>query len=537
MGSLSGVKKLMSVLGVLVFTLTNLFAQDVTPPPPTTIRSVDVDPATNNISIKWNPSTAVDVAGYRVYKVINGYNTVIGTVGAAASSYNHVFVAPGGVDSSTANPNFWSETFMVTAHDGPNESLLSLPHKTMYLSRIFDPCHAKVLLEWTAYVGWNVYEYQIFASINGGASTMITTVDGTKTNFTHRDVVAGVTYVYYIKAIMLNGDYTSRSNAVSVYTDMPEPPSFLNADYATVFQDNIIRLEFKVDTAADEVAYKILRNKDENLEDFDTIATKTLADLKGDLIMHDDNINTNEVHFYKLIMINTCNVPFSMESNICSNMLVTASANPNLTNDIVWTNYFDWRGGVNFYEVHRILGTDDMKVGTISYGDSVFRDDIKSFLLNPQYSINYNGNNYNPLYADPNDYFEQPVLDGKVCYYIRAAETDNNPYGVKGRSNSNTFCMDLEPVIWIPNAFTPNHDGMNEVFLPNATFVGWQNYQLRIYNRFGEIEFQTSNPREGWDGRNIKGEPVPPGVYVYLLQVTSSAGKAREYRGNISLLK
>lgn len=538
MGNISGVKKWLSVLVLLVVAVVNSFSQDVTPPPPTTIRSVDVNPANNNITITWNPSTAVDAAKYRIYKVINGYNTLIDSVNVPTTTYTHNFVPPGGIDSSHANPNFWSETFMVTATDGVNESLLSLPHKTIFLERIFYPCYGQILLNWSAYVGWDVLEYQIFASLDGGSYQLIGTVDGNTNTYKHRHVEADVTYVYYIKAIMLNGNYNSRSNAVSVYTDMPTPPDFINANYATVLQENIIRLEFLVDTYADEVSYKILRNKENSLVEFDTIVTKYPADVQaGMIITYDDVINTDEVHYYKLAMINTCQVPFDLESNICSNILVSAKPNINLVNDITWSNYQEWLGGVSHYEVHRVIGKDDVRIAVIPYGDSTYSDDMKDFFQNPLYSINFSGNDYNPNNSSPNEYIEQPIVNGQVCYYIKGIEDDNNPYGVTGRSSSNVFCMDLNPIVWIPNAFTPNSDGNNDFFMPFVTYVGWSNYQMRIFNRFGAVMFETTNPRTGWDGRNLKGEAVPPGNYVYLIKVTSSDGKTSEYQGPVTLLK
>ena len=65
---------------------------------------------------------------------------------------------------------------------------------------------------------------------------------------------------------------------------------------------------------------------------------------------------------------------------------------------------------------------------------------------------------------------------------------------------------------YVPNSFSPNNDGKNEIFLPRVNDI--VNYELIIYNRWGELIFYTNNPEIGWDGF-IEGKPAPEGVYVW----------------------
>ena len=64
-----------------------------------------------------------------------------------------------------------------------------------------------------------------------------------------------------------------------------------------------------------------------------------------------------------------------------------------------------------------------------------------------------------------------------------------------------------------PNAFTPNKDGRNDEFKILNAF-GISKYKLRIYNRMGELVFETTNYKTGWNG-NVKGQPQRAGLYVY----------------------
>ena len=68
---------------------------------------------------------------------------------------------------------------------------------------------------------------------------------------------------------------------------------------------------------------------------------------------------------------------------------------------------------------------------------------------------------------------------------------------------------------YVPNAFTPNTDGKNEVFLPKVNDV--VNYDFKIFTRTGELIFYTNNPETGWDG-TMQGKPAPQGVYVWTIR-------------------
>ncbi len=90
-----------------------------------------------------------------------------------------------------------------------------------------------------------------------------------------------------------------------------------------------------------------------------------------------------------------------------------------------------------------------------------------------------------------------------------------------------------DDTLLIPNAFSPNHDGKNEVFKPS--FVRHVNYELRIYDRWGEELYKTNSIMEGWDGQ-YHGAPAPEDVYIYIVEV-SGFGVFRELKGTFHLLR
>jgi gliding motility-associated-like protein len=87
--------------------------------------------------------------------------------------------------------------------------------------------------------------------------------------------------------------------------------------------------------------------------------------------------------------------------------------------------------------------------------------------------------------------------------------------------------------LFIPNAFSPNKDGHNEVFKP--TWVRHVNYELRIYDRWGELLFKTTNMDEGWDGK-YRSVPAAEDVYIYIMEV-SGYGQFRQLKGTFHLIR
>lgn len=87
----------------------------------------------------------------------------------------------------------------------------------------------------------------------------------------------------------------------------------------------------------------------------------------------------------------------------------------------------------------------------------------------------------------------------------------------------------------VPNAFSPNGDGVNDVFrLEGATYQSVRAFQ--VYNRFGQRVFNTMDLTKGWDGTQ-NGEPCDAGIYHYLIQLDYPDGKKRAYKGDVVLMR
>ena len=88
----------------------------------------------------------------------------------------------------------------------------------------------------------------------------------------------------------------------------------------------------------------------------------------------------------------------------------------------------------------------------------------------------------------------------------------------------------------MPNAFTPNKDGLNDYLYPLNAYKA-TGLLFRVYNRVGQLVFETRDWTKRWDG-SFKGQPADLGTYVWILQYTHiDTGKWVEQKGTTILLK
>ena len=97
------------------------------------------------------------------------------------------------------------------------------------------------------------------------------------------------------------------------------------------------------------------------------------------------------------------------------------------------------------------------------------------------------------------------------CYAVVAIDSAGQT------SPLNTQCVDNCPIYQLPNVFTPNGDGKNDLFTPLATFRFIQSININIYNRWGQIVYHTTDPYINWNGNvDNSGGACPDGTYYYI---------------------
>jgi gliding motility-associated-like protein len=127
-----------------------------------------------------------------------------------------------------------------------------------------------------------------------------------------------------------------------------------------------------------------------------------------------------------------------------------------------------------------------------------------------------------------------PTLSREIKYPVKLVVTNR----ALGCSDSVTKILTVLDfcVIDIPTAFTPNNDGLNDRFGPHNALKA-DNYEFKVYDRWGQLVFQSTNWKDRWDG-TIKGIPQQNGVFVWMLSYTNRDTKQQVFKkGTVTLIR
>lgn len=101
--------------------------------------------------------------------------------------------------------------------------------------------------------------------------------------------------------------------------------------------------------------------------------------------------------------------------------------------------------------------------------------------------------------------------------------------------SAQTISVISNPEIYVPNTFTPNNDGANDVFMVRGP--DFAIFYFAVYNRWGQLLFETTDPKQGWDG-TFKGRPSDPGVFGYYVRARCSEQSEEIFKkGNVTLIR
>jgi gliding motility-associated-like protein len=117
--------------------------------------------------------------------------------------------------------------------------------------------------------------------------------------------------------------------------------------------------------------------------------------------------------------------------------------------------------------------------------------------------------------------YEQPG-----SYQVILVATDE--YGCSDTATMSPFLIET-PDLFIPNVFTPNEDGINDVF--GIEYSGNAPFNLQVFNRWGQKVYESNSALEPWDGRGSRGQLLSAGVYYYVLKIGE-----KEFKGNVTVL-
>ena len=481
--------------------------QDVLPPDIPVITYVSVDTISNNAYIEWNSTNSQDTYAYIISQNINGFWQIIDTV----YGYNNTSY----LNTNTSNVNAQIDMYGIAAFDScisvnPNTSPVGIPHRTILLETALNICDLFVDLNWNTYSNWinGVDFYNLYYSENGGNWNMLAQLNANDSVYQHLNVNPQSTYSYIVEAIE-NGSEKSISNIANRFIHQPPLPSFSYLQSVTVVNDLDIEVRYHADENVDVSGYKLFRSDDEGAN-FDFI--EFTSNITNPILFFDQDVEPDVKHyFYKVSVVDSCQRTIST-SNIGKSILLKAeSETGTLINQLDWTNYMQWDGAVDRYDIYRkVNGVYELSpIANVSAGILEYNDDVDPFIGTD--------------------------ADGHFCYKIIAHEQLNS-YGIMESSESNEVCTDQDPIIFVPNAIYI--DGINNTWKPVVNLMDFTDYHVYVYNRLNHLVYETTDKFESWDGTySDKNTLVPLGVYVYFVEFKNGRGDFFRKQGHITVIR
>lgn len=455
-----------------------------------------------DVEVSWIPSPSPEAAAYIISRLVPGQGNVV---------LDTVFDGTFYLDTEAA-PGERSETYFIEAIDAcGNKSLIATPHSTILLATEgSNPCERSISLSWNLYQNWpqGIGSHEVWVSENGAAPEKAATLGGNASSYLFQNADDLVEYCFTVRALEASTGVVAASNEACISLDVVQAVKGLAATNATVTGDGEVQLEWVWNANAEISDFAVLRSSDNN--NFSIVES---GPPQQPLMMNNAYLDGSAdpsagVVYYQVQATDDCSEKSS--SNIAGTIFLRASPQSG-ANTLRWTPYLNALGTVQGYRLYRLESG-----GAVLLGD-----------FGP-----------NTLQASDNNLNLSDSSQARACYYVEAlAEAtlvDSTAVAVNSRSN--IACAEQEARLYIPNAFSPNDDGRNDVFLPYLQFGTPAGYTLAIYDRYGGKLFESNDISVGWDGKS-KGKRVPVGLYVYQLRIEQANGKVVEQSGEVSLLR
>jgi gliding motility-associated-like protein len=477
---------------------------DVIPPTIPVIKSITYDTLKKGITINWYKNPARDVKGY-LLKI--GYdNSPLSFLDSVETKKN---IEP--LSYNLVNAPYNSAiTFSIAAYDSclssspPNNQLSgnSQPHTGFNLKYTYTICNRAISLNWSKYIGWDeIKNYRIYYKIDNGYWKLR---DSTVNQYYYDSLIGFKNYSFIIEAISKD-NIKAFSNPINFIAQAPSLPKFNYTKVAKVMQ-NVIQLEHLIDKVGG-VSQIILEKKNKS-GIFKEVSRKDVTN--SILYFTDSLVETNfETYTYRTRILDSCGNKTTYGNEVTSMLLKIENKqndNDNLKINLSWSPYLGFNGTILNYAVYRKL-------------NGVYEPNPIAII--PNYQLSYQDN-----LIDLIDF------DGQVCYYITAIESEN-AFKQPAIANTNEVCTTFKPLIFVPNAFTPN--GKNPIFHPVISLFEPKEYSLTIINRWGQPVFRSVDYKVGWDG-NFGNEMSPNGNYMYVIRYLDGDNKEFIEHGFVTLI-
>ncbi len=204
-------------------------------------------------------------------------------------------------------------------------------------------------------------------------------------------------------------------------------------------------------------------------------------------------------YYYSVTAIDACG--FELEtSNISRSIYLQIEDQGNDQFRLSWNPYEDWGGSLLEYNIYRLAD------GVIEAG---FPRSVPPSQLT-----------FNDLAGD--------LVANRTTYYVEAIRNDDVA------SRSNEVLLPAESEVIIANAFRPT--GITPTFKPRVKNIEPDSYLFVVYNRWGQLVFETKNPAEGWNGQ-FNGNEASRDIYAYIITFSDLAGNKKSKIGSVMVVR
>lgn len=312
-------------------------------------------------------------------------------------------------------------------------------------------------------------------------------ISTTGSNFSDVDVICERSYCYQLTANYSSGaTSTSRSFCDTTFTTAP-PPSITNI--VSLVDDQNIQLNWEEPATAPISEYKLTKTIEGDVLKYKfTSATPEFSD-----------ITTNPINLicYDISYTNECNNASIEDSPICPMILKASISGDNIIR-LKWNSYEGYASGILQYRIEKY----DENLNLLS-----------------TFSSNSSG------FDDTEDTGHQILF-----YRIFAVPVD----GTYNESYSRIVKVVKRAFISRPQAFTPNGDGLNDQLEFSGTYI--QDFELRVFNKWGELMFISDSMDAGWNG-TYRGKIVPSGSYAYIVKLKDLAQREWQVNGLVAVIR
>jgi gliding motility-associated-like protein len=354
--------------------------------------------------------------------------------------------------------------------------------------------YSSMTLSGTSDQGENVLTWSQYPNADGFAGYDLLR-DGTviksftsisEVTYTDKDVQCGSYSEYQIIARI--GDVVSASAPVGVKAEITAPKPIQEAS-VSVLGTSVVMIKANVPGSGGNGTYNMTIEK----ADAGTTTFKKIITLFNQSEYSDIDVKTSDKSYcYRISYENSCGQKLAPSEPICTILL-----QKNLTT-LSWTTPHPVLGGIAGYDVMQTGSTGSAEIIPVQ--------------MNTQYTVKLNAQS-----------------DLEYNFLIRAMSVSGG-----FESLSNIINYKRSAGVFVPQAFSPNGDGHNDVL--EAKSAQLQSFNFSVLNRWGEVVFHSDDIANSWDG-NVNGTKAPVGSYVYKITFVDDINQTVEKSGTFMLLR